>query len=125
MFPIAIVGGIIGAVVSVAKAADWLSDKLDSAKGAGSVGGKPGPTKLTEAQASAFATTLAAQTAGQGLPPSLPVSTAPTAIPQLNGTDHAMLDRMKAGLMAYDHVGERHGNHAGAVGQPEGNNTGG
>jgi hypothetical protein len=66
MFPIAIVGGIIGAIVSVAKAADWLSDKLDSAKGAGSVGGKPEPTKLTETQASAFAATLAAQTAGQG-----------------------------------------------------------
>lgn len=118
MFPIAIVGGIIGAVVSVAKAADWLSDKLDSAKGAGSVGGKPEPTKLTEAQASAFAATLAAQTAGQALPPSLPVSIAPNAIPQPHGTDYAMLDRIKAGLVAYNHVGEHRGNHAGAVAPP-------
>ena len=46
MFPIAI-GGVIGAVVSAVQGADWLSDKLDSSKGAGSVGGKSGPTKKT------------------------------------------------------------------------------
>ena len=125
MFPIAIVGGIIGAVVSVAKAADWLSDKLESANGAGSAGGKPEPTKLTEAQASAFAATLAAQTAGQALPPSLPVSPAPDTIPQLRGTDYAMLDRMKAGLVAYNHVGEHRGNHAGAIAQAKDDRSGG
>jgi hypothetical protein len=36
-----------------------------------------------------------------------------------------MLDRMKAGLAAYDQVGERYGNHAGAIAQPEGSNSGG
>ena len=109
--------------MSVAKAADWLSDKLDSTKGSGSVGGKPEPAKLTEAQASAFAATLAAQNAGQGLPPSLPVSTAPIAIPQLSGTDYAMLDRIKAGLSAYDHVGEHRGNHTAAVAPPGDDNS--
>ena len=124
MLPLIAVGGVIGAIASVAKGASWLSDQIGSAQGSGSAGGKPGPTPLSEEQASAFAATLAAQTAGQGLPPSLPVSTAPTAVPQLNGTDYAMMDRMKAGLAAYDRVGERHSNHAGAVAEAAGNDSG-
>jgi hypothetical protein len=123
VLPLIVIGGVIGAVASAAKGVSWLSDQIESAQGSGSAGGKPGPTPLSKEQASAFAATLAAQTAGQGLPPSLPVSTAPNAVPQLNGTDYAMLDRMKAGLAAYDRVGQRHGNHAGAVAEAPGDNS--
>ena len=121
MLPLIAVGGVVGAIVSAAKGVSWLSDQIGSAQNSGSAGNKPGPTPLSKEQASAFAATLAAQSAGQGLPPSLPVSTATNAVPQLSGTDYAMLDRVKAGLAAYDRVGERHGNHAGAVAQPGGN----
>jgi len=124
MFPIAIVGGIIGAIVSGAKGAEWLTDKLDSAQGTGSAGGKAVPTALTQAQAASFAAALAAQTAGQTLPPSVPVATPPAAIQQSNGTDFAMLDRLKAGTIAYSHVGEHHGTHAGAVKDPNSDGDG-
>jgi hypothetical protein len=125
VLPLIAIGGVIGVIVSAAKGASWLSDQVGSANGSGSAGGKKGPTPLSNQQASSFAATLAAQTAGQGLPPSLPVATSPSAVPQLNGTDYVMLDRMQAGLSAYDQVGERYGSHAGAIAQPEGNNSGG
>ena len=118
MFPIAIVGAIIGVIATGAKGAEWASDKLDSSKGSGSVGGKAGPTPLTDAQAASFSATLAAQTAGQSLPPSIPVATAPAAVHQSNGTDYAMFDRLTAGTIAYSHIGEHHSAHAGAVTDP-------
>lgn len=125
MLPLVVIGGVVGAIATAAKGISWLSDHIESAQGSGSAGGKPGPTPLSKEQASAFAATLAAQTAGQGLPPSLPLSPAPNAVPQINGTDYAILDRVKAGLAAYDRVGERHGNHAGAVAEAARNHSGG
>ena len=40
MFPIAIIAGVIGAVVSTAQGASWVSNHLDSSKAAASAGGK-------------------------------------------------------------------------------------
>lgn len=122
MLPLLAVGGVIGAIMSVAKGASWVSDQISGTKGTGSAGGKAGPTPLTDAQASAFATTLAAQTAGQSLPPSTPVATPPNLVPHVNGPDYSMLERMKAGVAAYTQIGEHYGNHAGAIGQPSDNN---
>jgi hypothetical protein len=111
MFPLLAIGGVIGAVVSVAKGASWLSDQLDSTKNAASAGGKSESRPATEAKTSPFEAALAAQVAGQ----SLPVS--PTAAPARltdvtavqHGTDYDALARMKAGVFAYSHVGEHHG----------------
>jgi hypothetical protein len=33
----------------------------------------------------------------------------------LHSTQYDVLARMNAGIVAYNHIGERHGNHAGAV----------
>jgi hypothetical protein len=115
MLPIAIVGGAIGAIVSIAKGVEWVSEKVDSSQGAGSAGGKSAPAKLTVAQAASFSAALAAQTAGQVLPPSLPLDTGPISTPQMNGTDYAILDHIRAGTTAYNQVGEHYGHHAGAI----------
>ena len=69
MLPLLAIGGVIGAVMSIAKGGSWVADQV-SDKGAASAGGKTGPKPLTEAQASSFAATLAAQNAGQTLPAS-------------------------------------------------------
>jgi|SRR5579863_3005642 len=121
MLPLLAIGGVIGAIMSVAKGASWLSDQISGAKGTGSAGGKSGPTPLTDAQASAFATTLAAQSAGQSLPPSTPIATPPNLVPQINGPDYSMLERIKAGVAAYTQIGEHYGNHAGAISHPDTN----
>jgi hypothetical protein len=115
MFPIAIIGAVIGIAVSGTKGAEWVSDKLDSATGTGSAGSKAGPTALTKKQAASFAATLAAQNTGQSLPPSIPVAAAGTAVHQSKGTDYALFDRLAAGTMAYNNIGERNGTHAGAI----------
>jgi hypothetical protein len=83
MFPIAIIGAVIGIAVSGTKGAEWVSDKLDSATGTGSAGSKAGPTALTKKQAASFAATLAAQIPGRAclrafrLQPPEPRSTSP------------------------------------------------
>jgi len=119
MLPLLAVGGVIGAIMSIGKGASWLSGQINSSKGTGSAGGKAGPTPLTDAQASAFAATLAAQTAGQSLPPSTSVATPPNLVPQVNGTDYSMMERIRVGVAAYSQIGEHYGNHAGAISQPD------
>jgi hypothetical protein len=121
MLPLIAIGGVVGAVMSIAKGASWVSDQV-SGKGAASAGGKGGPTPLTEAQASSFAATLAAQTAGQSLPASPASPVASTAITsqltgasQVTGPDHNLAMRAKAGLLAYNHIGEHHSHQAGAI----------
>ena len=121
MLPLLVVGGVISGIMSAVKGGSWLSDQINDSKGSASVGGKGGLTPLTDTQASAFAATLAAQGAGQNLPASTPTvaasSTAPAAslIPQVHAADYDTLARMKAGAVAYSHIGEHHGHHAGAV----------
>ncbi|HEY7579127.1 MAG TPA: hypothetical protein VH855_16170 [Acetobacteraceae bacterium] len=118
MFPLVAIGGAIGAVMSIAKGASWLTDQI-SDKGAASAGGKAGPKALTEAQASAFAATLAAQTAGQTMPasPASPASAA-AVTQQVTGPDENTAARAKAGVLAYSHIGAHHGHRAGAIKQP-------
>ena len=116
---IAAVGGVIGTVISVAKGASWLADQLSATKNGGSAGGKSGLTPLSAADTASFAATLAAHSAGQ-LPPAATGSVATSAImPLSGGTDYDMLARMKAGTIAYSHIGEHHGNRAGAVSHPD------
>ena len=120
MLPLLVIGGVIGAIASVAKGGSWLSEQISSSEGSASAGGKGGLTPLTEAQSSSFAATLAAQAAGQGMPTStLATATpapAPSMIPQLHGTDYDSLARLQAGTFAYSHLGEQH-KHRGA--QPQ------
>ena len=118
MFPLVAIGGVIGAVMSVAKGASWLSDQI-SDKGAASAGGKTSSTQLTEAQASSFAAALSAQTAGQSMPTGT-TNPAPTnmASVQATGPDENAAARAKAGVLAYSHIGEHHGHRAGAIKQP-------
>ena len=111
MLPLLAVGGVIGAVMSIAKGASWLSDQFDSATSSASAGGKADAVP-TDAKASSFETTLAAQAAGQAVPPGVsdvasttmtgPVAS-PTMMPALHGTDYEALARMRAGLFAYSH----------------------
>jgi hypothetical protein len=124
MLPLVAIGGVVGAVMSIAKGASWLADQV-SDKGAASAGGKTGPKPLTEAEASAFAATLAAQGAGQTLPtgtaiPSTVVSpaTSVAVAPQMFGPDENAAARAKAGVLAYSHIGEHHGHRAGAIKSP-------
>src|SRR5690242_9701084 len=99
MFPLIAIGGVIGAVMSIAKGASWVADQLDSSP-SGSVGGKSDVTAQADAKASSFDAALAAQTAGQALPASVPVAdsvpvasqvAAPAMISQLHGTDYDSL----------------------------------
>lgn len=124
MFPLIAIGGVIGAVVSAIQGASWLSDHLDSSKAA-SAGGKAAAKPPAEAKVSPFEAALAAQAAGQTLPgsgSSAASANSPTPataiVPPIHGTDYDTLARMKAGIVAYSHIGERHGNHAGAVKPP-------
>ena len=115
MFPLVAIGGAIGAVMSIAKGASWLAEQI-SDKGTASAGGKTGATSLTEAQASAFAATLAAQNAGQSVPVSTGnPATAIMASLQATGPDENAAARAKAGVLAYSHIGEHHGHRAGAI----------
>lgn len=104
MFPIVAIGGVIGAVISVAKGASWLAEQLDSSKVGASVGSKPEPKTATEAKASQFEAALAAQVAGQKAP--VATAAAQASLPPVGGPDYDALARMKAGLFAYSHVGE-------------------
>jgi hypothetical protein len=117
MLPLLVIGGVIGAIASIAKGGSWLSDQISGSDGTASAGGKGGLAPLTEAQSSSFAATLAAQAAGQGVPTSAlatvtPPAPASTMIPQLHGTDYDSLARLQAGTFAYSHIGEQHKHHA-------------
>lgn len=110
MFPIVAIGGVIGAVFSIAKGASWLADQLDTSNKGASVGSKPGPKTATEAKASPFEAALAAQVAGQKAP--VATTTVPSGLPPVGGPDYDALARMKAGIFAYNHVGEHRDGHA-------------
>lgn len=124
MFPLIAIGGAISAVASVIKGASWLSDKLGSSQAAGAAGAKPGAKAQTDAKFAPFAAALAAQAAGQTLPGSSSgaatgqISATSAAVPLMHGTDYDSLARMQAGMAAYSHIGERHGNHSGAATPP-------
>jgi hypothetical protein len=124
MLPLLVIGGVIGAVASIAKGGSWLSSQVSDANGSASAGGKGGLTPLTEAQMSSFSATLAAQAAGQGMPTSTlaTVSPAPASsmIPQLHSTDYDSLARLQAGTFAYSHIGEQHKHHAGEAKSADG-----
>jgi hypothetical protein len=110
VLPLIAIGGVIGAVMSVAKGASWLSDQLDQTKSSASAGGKAEPKTTDTAKASPFAATLAAQVAGQSVPVSTPT---PVSLPQQQQTpDYDTAARIKAGLVAYGQIGEHRTNHA-------------
>jgi hypothetical protein len=116
MFPLVAIGGVIGAVFSIAKGASWLSDQLDSSKAPASVGGKGAAKPAADAKSpSQFEAALEAQVTGQTVPASA-ASTAVTStqssvpVSQL-GTSYDTLARTKAGLGAYGHVGEHRSSH--------------
>jgi len=110
MLPLIAIGGVIGAVMSLAKGASWLSDQLEQPTGA-SAGGKVDTTAASDASASAFEAALTAQSAGSPVPagPSASATPATTTVAatQTHGTDYASLARMHAGLFAYSYIGER------------------
>jgi hypothetical protein len=113
MFPIAIVAGVIGAVVSGAQGVSWLSDHIGSTKNTASAGGKAEPTSQTDTKAPSFDAALAAQVAGQSVPTSTPVTPTQSSVPvsQL-GTSYDTLARTNAGIAAYSQVGEHRNGHA-------------
>ncbi|HME24075.1 MAG TPA: hypothetical protein VKI44_22545 [Acetobacteraceae bacterium] len=113
MFPIAIIAGVIGAVVSGVQGASWVSDHLDSSKAAASAGGKAEAKPQADAKAPSFDAALAAQVTGQSVPASTPVTSTQSSVPvsQL-GTDYDTLARTKAGILAYSHVGEHRNSQA-------------
>ena len=114
MFPIAIVAGVIGAVVSGAQGASWLSDHIGSTKNTASVGGKSEPTSQTDAKSSpSFEAALAAQVTGQSVPTSTPVTSTQSSlpVPPLR-TSYDTLARTTAGIAAYSQVGEHRNGHA-------------
>jgi hypothetical protein len=112
MLPLLVVGGIIGAVVSAVQGGSWLSDKVDASNNSASVGGKASATPATDTKTSPFAAALAAQVAGQSMPASPAVAPVSSIVPPSQyGTDYDALARMNAGLVAYNHIGEHHGNH--------------
>jgi hypothetical protein len=125
MFPLIAIAGVISAVATTIKGASWLSDKVGSAQAAPSAGAKPGAKAQTDARSSAFEAALTAQAAGQTVPgsgsgtPAGMIQTSSAAVPLLHGTDYGSLARMQAGMAAYSHIGEHHGNHPGAAKQPE------
>lgn len=114
MFPIAIIAGIIGAVVSGAQGASWVSNHVDGSTGAASAGGKGEAKPQTDAKAPSFDAALAAQVAGQSVPASpATVAAAPSQLPLAqHATTYDTLARTQAGIMAYSHVGEHRGSHA-------------
>jgi hypothetical protein len=123
MFPLIAIGGAISAVVSVIHGTSWLSGQLGHAKSADAAGPTASAKPQTNAMPSRFETALAAQATGQTLPGSViggaAKSPAPPAMtPLIHGTDYDSLARMKAGMAAYSHIGEHHGNRAGATTPP-------
>jgi hypothetical protein len=125
MLPLAIVGGVIGAVVSAIQGASWLSDQIGPSN-ATSAGGKGTPKAQADARNSPFEAALAAQVAGQTVPagagPAVVAANMPAVSavmpPLTHGTDYDALARMKAGVVAYSHVGEHRANQAGAGKSP-------
>jgi hypothetical protein len=114
MFPIAIIAGVIGAVVSGAQGASWVSNHLGSSDAAASVGGKGEAKPSTDAKATSFDATRAAQVAGQSVPASpATAAAAPSHLPPpQHATTYDTLARTQAGIVAYSRVGEHRGNHA-------------
>jgi hypothetical protein len=114
MFPIIAVAGAISAAASVIKGAAWLADQFDSTKAA-AADGKTVAKPRTEAKVSPFEAALAAQAAGQSVPGrGADAAPAKNSTPFVmarpaNGIDYDSLARMQAGLAAYGHVGDRHG----------------
>jgi hypothetical protein len=113
MLPFIAIGGAISAAATVIKGASWLADKLGSSKAATSAAYK--------ARIAPFEAALAAQAAGQTVPVSGTAATraeSPAAsamiLPPSHGTDYDALARMNAGMLAYNRIGEHHGNRAGA-----------
>ena len=115
MFPIAIIAGVIGAVVSTAEGASWVSDHLGSSKAA-SAGGKVAATSQPDAKTSAsFEAALAAQVTGQSVPASTATTSAAVSSvtsTQQYGTDYDTLARANAGITAYGRAGEHQTNNA-------------
>ena len=113
MFPIAIVAGVIGAVVSGAQGASWVSDHLTSSKASASAGGKSEPASQTDAKSSpSFEAALAAQVTGQSVPTSTPVTSTQSSVPVSPlGTNYDTLARATAGIAAYGQVGEHRNGH--------------
>ena len=112
MLPLIAIGGVIGAVMSVAKGASWLSDQLGSTQAAAaSAGSKATPPPAT-ASKSQFDAALSAQVAGHAVPVRPSTPTAAVLPPQQqHGPDYDTLARLRAGVAAYSHVGEHRGNH--------------
>jgi hypothetical protein len=118
MFPIAIVAGVIGAVVSTAQGASWIQDHLGSSGDASSVGGKSDAKSPSSAGTSpSFEAALAAQVTGQSVPTSTTTGTTGTAVAATvasvhQATAYDTLERTKAGIATYGHVGEHRNGHA-------------
>jgi hypothetical protein len=109
MFPIAIIAGVIGAVVSTAQGASWVSDQVNSSTGTVSAGGKTEAKAQTATSTSPFEAALAAQVAGQSVQASPAVTTSSSNVtPSQQVTDYDTLQRTQAGIAAYGRVGEHH-----------------
>ena len=106
MFPIAAIGGVIGAAISIAKGVSWLSDQLETARSSASAGGKVELPGMSEAKGAQFEAALAAQVAGQKQPLATPTVPEGPLLPR--GPDYATADRIKAGVLAYGQIGDRH-----------------
>ncbi len=115
MFPIIAIAGVIGAVASVAKGADWAAEKLAAIRADRTPAEKTSGNAKLDAAKSGFEQALAAQAAGQAMPSSAVAAsgkTAPAAVvPVSHGTDYDSLARIRAGVAAYGHVGERREDH--------------
>jgi hypothetical protein len=111
MFPLVAIGGVIGAVYSIAKGASWVADQLGgpSSSSAASAGGKSADKPATAALSSEFEAALAAQVAGQKAPAG---ASPPATVAALHGPDQDVLARMKAGTVAYSHIGEHRDQNA-------------
>ncbi|MGC1413517.1 MAG: hypothetical protein WA864_31755 [Acetobacteraceae bacterium] len=110
MLPLLAIGGVIGALMSTAKGASWLSGQLDPTKGAASASGKAAATPATAARMSQFAATLAAQAAGQNVPASAQAAASVPVQQHISAYDTTA--RIKAGLVAYGQIGEHRTHHS-------------
>ena len=104
MFPIIAIGTVIGAVASVIKGANWLTDHVSPTPDTNAA---PADGKQADGPGAAFQAALAAQGAGQPLPAAsvaasaaIPGAAVPV-IPQTHGTDYQSLAQIRAGLAAY------------------------
>jgi len=132
MLPLLAIGGVIGAIMSVAKGASWVSDQIGPASGAEATA--KSEKQAQTAKAAPFEKALAAQAAGPSVPTRGTIAPAPAAavpaagpasagiLAATHGTDYDSLARMQAGIAAYGSVGERHGHHSGQAKPPESGN---